>query len=483
MKFLIFALVLLVAGTQAGFPDMFANLRLNQVAPQDTKTDLLNFAQGFLTGVEHAAVFDEIKTCIADDEALMMDLQQGVALIRTKNPENVKKGVKKIGDAAQMIPAAAMACKIADASVEKIINLIKTFSNPQTFFYFVGKSLLINHVEVIHEIEGAVNAYEDKNMNQFGFWIGSAMATIFLGDKRTLRESYVQHTNENAGWEATTYKQFEGLTIEEIKSRYLGAAPIDLHENYGDLTVMDYEGLNLSAPESFDSSKQWPGCVHPIRDQQRCGSCWAFSATEVLSDRFCIASEKQVDVVLSPQYLLSCDTQELGCRGGYPVFSWNFIMKQGILTDDCLPYKSGSGVNPIQCRDVSKCEDGSDWKLYYAKKDSAVVLPNPASIQQNIMQYGPVEAGFMVYEDFMQYKGGVYKHKSGGLLGGHAVKVVGWGVENGTNYWIAANSWTSAWGENGFFRIAFGECNFDKACIAGQADLERLNQSKVPRWF
>ncbi len=52
------------------------------------------------------------------------------------------------------------------------------------------------------------------------------------------------------------------------------------------------------------------------------------------------------------------------------------------------------------------------------------------------MKNGPVQTAFTVYEDFPTYKSGVYKHVSGSALGGHAVKMVGWGVEDGTPYWL-----------------------------------------------
>jgi len=70
-----------------------------------------------------------------------------------------------------------------------------------------------------------------------------------------------------------------------------------------------------------------------------------------------------------------------------------------------------------------------------------------------IMANGPVETGFTVYRDFYNYTGGIYQHLSGSAMGGHAVKIIGWGVENNVDYWIVANSWGSGWGENGFFRI------------------------------
>ena len=67
-----------------------------------------------------------------------------------------------------------------------------------------------------------------------------------------------------------------------------------------------------------------------------------------------------------------------------------------------------------------------------------------------------METRFDVYSDFMNYKGGIYIHTTGYKQGGHAIKLVGYGQEDGTDYWICANSWGSAWGEGGYFRIGFG---------------------------
>merc|ERR1712232_1457006 len=79
-----------------------------------------------------------------------------------------------------------------------------------------------------------------------------------------------------------------------------------------------------------------------------------------------------------------------------------------------------------------------------------------AQIQQMIYEGGPVETAFTVYSDFEDYAGGVYKHVTGKKAGGHAVKMVGWGVDNGVKYWKVANSWNPYWGENGYFRIRRG---------------------------
>ena len=79
--------------------------------------------------------------------------------------------------------------------------------------------------------------------------------------------------------------------------------------------VVKLEQQTIKAPAQFDSRERWPGCIHPIRNQEKCGSCWAFSASEVLSDRFCIASNGTVNEVLSPEYMVECSAQNKGCNG------------------------------------------------------------------------------------------------------------------------------------------------------------------------
>merc|ERR1711998_758751 len=94
----------------------------------------------------------------------------------------------------------------------------------------------------------------------------------------------------------------------------------------------------------------------------------------------------------------------------------------------------------------------------------------PAAIKQAIMQGGPVETAFTVYTDFENYAGGIYHHVSGSMAGGHAVKIVGWGVESGAKYWKVANSWNPYWGEKGYFRIKFGEGGIDDQAVASSPD-------------
>lgn len=118
---------------------------------------------------------------------------------------------------------------------------------------------------------------------------------------------------------------------------------------------------------------------------------------------------------------------------------------------------SGEGSTP-KC--MNKCTN-DDYKVDF-KTDkhfgdkSYSVKRDETHIQQELYQNGPVEAAFTVYEDFINYKSGVYQHVSGKALGGHAIRILGWGVENGAKYWLVANSWNSDWGDNGYFKILRG---------------------------
>merc|ERR1712079_834045 len=89
---------------------------------------------------------------------------------------------------------------------------------------------------------------------------------------------------------------------------------ISLHLN-ATLPDSAYSVADDGIPGSFDARMQWQNLIHPIRNQARCGSCWAFSASEVLSDRVAIASGRP-SPVLSAEDLVSCDKKDHGCGGG-----------------------------------------------------------------------------------------------------------------------------------------------------------------------
>ncbi|CAG9313887.1 unnamed protein product [Blepharisma stoltei] len=218
----------------------------------------------------------------------------------------------------------------------------------------------------------------------------------------------------------------------------------------------------LSIPSSFDSRTQWPDCIHPIQNIGICEGDWAYSAAGALSDRFCIASNKNINVVLSPGYVIVCDIEyDNRCSGGTAGGAWNFLKQYGTPLASCVPMHSWS----VDDGCPNKCNSGESLQFY--KAASVNSYSGPSSIQAAILTNGPVETTMHLYQDFSSYKGGIYKHTTGSLLGSVSVKLIGWGNQNGTNYWIGANCWGTSWGMKGYFWIAFGECGIDTHAVAG----------------
>ena len=118
--------------------------------------------------------------------------------------------------------------------------------------------------------------------------------------------------------------------------------------------------------------------------------------------------------------------------------------------------------------------------LYIYVGEHVYRIPNNVqAIQREILENGPVQANLRIYEDFLKYKSGnwqrfnpcaslkqlhislliktgVYRHVKGKGLEYHAIRLLGWGVEKGTPYWLAANPWSKQWGNGGFFKILRG---------------------------
>jgi len=108
----------------------------------------------------------------------------------------------------------------------------------------------------------------------------------------------------------------------------------------------------------------------------------------------------------------------------------------------------------------------------YSFDGKVISASGERAIQQMILAGGPAETAFTVYSDFEDYESGVYQHTVGKKAGGHAVKIVGWGVDNGVKYWKVANSWNPYWGERGYFRILRGSnhCGIEDEVVATSAN-------------
>jgi len=252
-------------------------------------------------------------------------------------------------------------------------------------------------------------------------------------------------------------------------------------------------------PKEFDARTNWPDCtdvLSRIPDQSDCGSCWAVAAAAVMSDRVCIHSGGKDQTQISAADVMTCGYYgtENGCHGGYEEWAFYHYQYDGVVSGSsygedsgCKPYpyapcehhQNGTTTNPpcpsemyeapdcqTQCQPNYKEKTFEDDKHFGASFDA---FNNEMDIQRELLQNGPIVGAFIVYEDFVHYKGGIYEHLYGKKLGGHAVRLIGWGEENGKKHWTLANNWNDQWGEKGLFRIIRGqdECRIESWGTAG----------------
>jgi cathepsin X len=241
-----------------------------------------------------------------------------------------------------------------------------------------------------------------------------------------------------------------------------------------------HEVVDLSAlPAAWDwGNINGTNLLTWVRNQhipQYCGSCWAHGPTSSLADRINIANWREgkplPQLTLSPQVIINCKAGG-SCNGGDPSGVYEFGHKKGITDDSCQQYVAANPAK-FSCDSEQICQNCYPPNDFFVNPNwnncSALVAPmaqrtywvsqygrvsGALKMKAEIFNNGPIGCGIDVTSKFEAYTGGVYSEYKTFIQINHEISVVGWGVEaNGTEYWIARNSWGSYWGEKGFFRI------------------------------
>jgi cathepsin B len=314
-----------------------------------------------------------------------------------------------------------------------------------------------------------------------------------------LNEVIEKVNSANTTWTAGVNSKFDRVSLKDVQ-RIMGTVvdPAWTIKAEVEAPAMLF-GDDL--PTDFDARVQWPKCestINHIRDQSNCGSCWAHGTTEAFNDRICIKTDGDFSKLLSTADTTGCcgfiQCQSMGCNGGQVGTPWRWFVHDGAVTggdfgdgDFCYDYTMPKcnhhqpqssfpecdAVTQVAPKCDKSCPTNSSIN-YSEDKNKAMssygfgVVENEDKIKQDIFTYGSVTAAFTVYEDFLTYKSGVYQHTTGSALGGHAIKVIGWGVEDDTDYWLVVNSWNDTWGDKGLFKIKMGECGINRQMHAGQ---------------
>ena len=220
-----------------------------------------------------------------------------------------------------------------------------------------------------------------------------------------------------------------------------------------------------SIPSTFDWRTTTDGqrCMPPVQSQGKCGACYAFASISTFSARYCALVPSETAAAYSPQDSLACNIRTEACNGGILDYAFIYMEEYGVTTLACQPYAeyqtSDTSTVPSQKCLATTCASGSPVIKKFCKKGTSVILEGTERIKYEIMTKGPVASSMMTYEDLMSYKSGIYKHVTGTLQGGHAIVLVGWGLEGTTEYWIVMNSWGTSWGLSGYFKLDMSDLN------------------------
>jgi C1A family cysteine protease len=228
------------------------------------------------------------------------------------------------------------------------------------------------------------------------------------------------------------------------------------------LVVPDHWWVNASfdpclpttyLPTRFDW-RELGGCT-PIKNQDGCGSCWAFGTVAPLECNILIRDHKVVD--LSEQWLVSCNSNHWGCNGGwyahdYHQWKTDRYNGTGAVLEQDFPYTA----TDAPCAGPYQHPYRIDSWHYIGFSQG---VPPVDSIKQAIMTYGPVSVSCAVTSAFAAYTGGVFNADDPHAPINHCIALVGWDDNQGTNgVWFLRNSWGAGWGEDGYMRIEYGVC-------------------------
>jgi len=212
---------------------------------------------------------------------------------------------------------------------------------------------------------------------------------------------------------------------------------------FKDDSPLNVEQEPTQLPATVDWSEK--GVVTPVKNQGQCGSCWSFSATGALECNYAIKTGTLTS--LSEQQLVDCAGIRYGCEGcngGQMTGAMRYASNEGgLCSEEEYPYQARGG----------ECKSSSCGTKYDANSGVDQVTPDSSTSLEEAVAKGCVSIGIEADQiAFQHYSSGVLDGKCGTSID-HGVLVVGYGTEDGKDYWKVKNSWGETWGESGYINI------------------------------
>ncbi|XP_037080464.1 procathepsin L-like [Pollicipes pollicipes] len=251
--------------------------------------------------------------------------------------------------------------------------------------------------------------------------------------------------------------KYADMTSEEFRAQMNGYRPSEER-----LQGRPFQGTGRTAPDTADWRDQ--GAVTKPKDQGQCGSCWAFSTTGALEGAWKLAGNDLVS--LSEQQIMDCsfDYGNDACDGGEMRYAFKYLIDNGgIMAEADYRYTA---------RTHHSCKYEADKAVAHCSASTIIQSQDETELMDAVGNVGPIAVGMDAsHIDFQLYSHGIYSNNHCGTDINdldHGVLAVGYGSENGKNYWIVKNSWGSGWGEDGFFRMAKDDgnmCGIASDCV------------------